>query len=79
MTLMHDSNQKADTDEVKAMKKQDCVVKYYPDMIVIDGDVEAIHAEAENILRRFAASSRALLIAEDTGHHIVLRAKEGHA
>lgn len=58
------------------IKSQDCVVKYYPGMIVIDGDAEIIHAEAESILRRFAASSRALLIAEDTGDHIVLKTKE---
>jgi len=61
------------------MKSQDCVVRYYPDMIVIDGDAETIHAEADSILRRFAASSRALLIAEDTGEHIVLKTKEDQA
>lgn len=58
------------------IKNQDCVVKYYPDMIVIDGNAEIIHAEADSILRRFAASSRALSIAEDSGDHIVLKTKE---
>ena len=58
------------------MRNQDCIVKYYPDMIVIDGDSDIIHAEADSILRRFAASSRAFLIAEDTCDHIVLKTKE---
>ena len=58
------------------MKNQNCVVKYYPDMIVIDGDSEAIHLEAEKLLRRFAASSRALQISEDTAEHIVLVEKQ---
>ena len=57
------------------MKSQDFVVKYYPDMIVIDGDTEAIHAEADNILRRFAASSRAFQVSKDTSDHIVLVVK----
>ena len=57
------------------MKSQDCVVKYYPDTIVIDGDTEAIHAEADNILRRFAVSSRVFQVSEDTGNHIVLVVK----
>lgn len=47
-------------------------IEYLGDKIVLHGNVQAIHDEAEKILRRFANSANPYRLAEDSGHQIVL-------
>ena len=49
-----------------------CNVRYGSDEIVLTGDTDAIHAEAEKIIKRFVHSTQPLGVIADTEHEIVL-------
>lgn len=51
-----------------------CRVRYNGDEIVLKGASEAIHREAERIIRRFACSGTPYRLARDGKHRVVLRA-----
>ena len=53
-------------------KGDNCEIRYFDNMIVLDGERAAIHAEATSILRRFASSSKHYTVYEDSDEHIVL-------
>ena len=57
-------------------KGNNCVVRYLDNMIVLDGDRAAIHAEADSIVRRFSASAKQYQVIEDTDEHIVLMVRK---
>ncbi len=50
-------------------------VRYFSNRIVLDGNVGAIHAEADKILKRFACSALPYCVVTDTSQHIVLKAR----
>lgn len=49
-------------------------IQYYRDMIVLSGAMDAIHLEAEKIVRRFAYSARPYQVKSDRIDRIVLAA-----
>ena len=49
-----------------------CTISYHSDLIVLSGDKQAIHNEADKILRRFAHSARPYQVQEDTADRVVL-------
>jgi hypothetical protein len=50
----------------------ECEVKYLPDQIILTGDTQAIHLEADKIIKRFAHSTKPFRVVADAGHEIVL-------
>ncbi len=53
----------------------ECSIEYTQDGVVLTGDAEAIHDEAQRILHRFAHSITPLRIVTDSRHRLVLGPK----
>ena len=53
-------------------KAAGCRIRFTADGIILSGAAEAIHAEADKILRRFAYSGRPYEIKTDTSERVVL-------
>jgi hypothetical protein len=53
-----------------------CSVRYNGDEIVLKGAPEAIHREADRIIRRFACSATPYRLARDGKRRVVLRAAD---
>ncbi len=56
-------------------KHDDYTVTYMHNAIVLDGACDAIHQQADIILKRFAFSPRSFVVTTDTSEHIVLKPK----
>ena len=58
--------------EMVMRKNSEYTIRYYQDTIVLSGAVEAIHSEAERILRRFAYSAKPYEVKSDAPDRIIL-------
>ena len=50
-------------------------VIYYPGMIVLTGDTQSIHQEAQKLLMKFMSSALPYCISEDTENRVVLESR----
>jgi hypothetical protein len=55
-------------------KDSECTIRYRGNHIILSGSVDAVHMEAERILRRFAHSGRPYQVKSDRADCIVLAA-----
>jgi hypothetical protein len=66
----------ADKQSAMLVAKEDnCTITYYTDAIVLQGQTQAIHAQAQRILKRFAYSPRPYRVELDNSDQVVLTNK----
>jgi len=57
------------------VKQTNCTVTYYPQTIVLQGQPEEVHKQADTIIKRFAFSPKPYRVMADTEREVVLTAR----